>query len=308
MPVDDAVKGQEMTFEPGAPMVAQVDFMMDGPPKSDGAPIDDEQTPVGLPFKVIDGGMVEYGGKQFTVDEFTKVLESGANFEEKNRVAEQRFMEAAEIRKGSEAQLAEFNSLKATLAKLSPEQAEAFFSTVQQIEAGQYNPQAPVVQLDKPLFSVPEGHVPEIRFEDMSSETQDVVAAIMPVIALIPQLRAEIAQLKGAIPEIQGYVQASVQDRLISSVIGTITAETGLAATAADVRNAMRTTGLSDPKQAFLLANHSRVVDAAVARATGQGQNHPIDTPTGAGRTFDPTGLTADQIFRNMNAGMIPNS
>lgn len=253
-------------------------------------------TETGKPVEVLEGGSVRIGDKEYTPDELTSLIEAGSD----------RASLDAE-RKQNEAGIAVADFVRA----LPAEHRERLFKFAEDLdnEAKTGKPAtaaSPAVDL-----GIPEGFKGQtLKWDDMSDEMQAFVAQIAPVINRVQSIDEQLAKhglqldaMGKVIPEVQAHVQGTREERAIASATASLKSTLGLDVPAAELQASMKATGIQDPEAAWLKQNARRVLEAGASAKTANRQAKPVDSPNARAKTFDPKGMTADEIFHRQVQG-----
>jgi hypothetical protein len=264
-------------------------------------------------IQVLEGGKFRFGEKEFDADELASVIEAGINPSERDKAATEKFQQASEERKQLEAQMQEFGYLKSMaegLAQLPNEAQEAIFKFAGEIDAavkaGQPIPtpgqaQAPATpwKID-PLAS---DQLP--KWEDMSDEAKAVVSVLMPQ---MQAMQNQIQAMSKTLPEVSAFVKGSQAERQATTAAGAIKSEFGVDVTPQELSDAVKATKISDPHAAWVFQNRTRIQAQAATQAAQAAGEKPATPPAAQGRVFDPQGMSAEQIFANLQAGNVMKS
>lgn len=277
--------------------------------------------PTAPTFTMLDGGKFSFGGKEYTAEDLTPIIQAGIDPAEKERAATQKFQEAADLRKQVDTQTQELGHLRAIaqgLAELPNEAAEAVFAFARQIDqahrAGMPLPSFPTVpgtnaapaQAAQIPFSVPSDFKPDVTvtdFNNLSDEGKAIIAAFAPSMSRLATLEAQVGAMGKALPEVTAFVRGSQAESQANAAIGTIKTEHGIDVSPQDIKTAMQQTGIQNPHAAWVYANRASLQAAAANKAAEVQGTTPPAPPAGNVNEFNPVGMSADDIAKNLAAG-----
>lgn len=309
------------TGEPadGAGAAAAVDPPADGKqPEPPPAAAPAAAEPPKASLTILDGKL-KLGDTELTTEQAAELIVAGQNVSEQQRVATQKFQEAADLKRQAEEGMGEFQAVKELgewLRAQPPEVQRELVEMAGQIEAkhrgggpaaggGDPAPAAPAANQTLQPMKILEG----IKREELNEFGQSMLDAMNMLAAqnasLVQIVHGQEARLKGVaevVPDIKNFVTESRTSTAVNAAQTAIKTTHALDIPAAEIEAAMKATGITDPEAAWLKQNSPRLAEAAAARASQEAPKGP-QAPNGESRTFSMKGKTADQIAAMLNQG-----
>ena len=249
-------------------------------------------------------GEVTIGGVKYTTDEALALIEAGRDPHGKYRGAEQKFLEAKQLREDPELQTA--LQLSGILKTMDEDDVKFVLSKI-----GERSQQKATVGTIKiPDVQLPDG----LSVEDLSQGEKAIFNAMS---AQNQALARSLEMVTEKLAHVAGFTEQQQQESKLSQDAVRIAKELGVEGgiKPEDLRSAMQATGITDPKGAFLTHNWSDIAKGLVL-AGKESAKTPVGLPNGRGAGFTGVSggkgengkpLTADQRMRLMMEGSVPS-
>lgn len=285
----------------------------DAPPTetlSEEVPEADEQkpteTPVEAPTETPE--KVEVLGREFEVESLKKILENGESYQER--------LAALEASEQSNKELLEFGSTYAEALNAlnsSPEGAKALIDAITNAAKEKHGD---ALKLDAALSSAKD-ELDDLDEDLMSDEAKAVSRSLNQKLAQrdreLASLRTEnkavhekLSRVEKLLDKFEPVIESARFADEADGYVAQIKKEFGSDVTPNELRTMMRETGIQNPVQAFQVATYKAAQKAGYDRGYQSGAKTKPNMPVGDGRTFDISGMTADEIAERARKGQIP--
>jgi len=260
------------------------------------------ETPTETPEKV------EVLGREFEVENLKKILENGESYQER--------LAALEASEQSNKELLEFGTTYAEALNAmnsSPEGAKALIDAITNAAKEKHGD---ALKLDA-VTSSAKDELDDLDDDLMSDEAKAVSRSLNQKLAQrdreLAQLRNEnraahikLTRVEKLLERFEPVIESARFADEADGYVAQIKKEFGSDVTPNELRTMMRETGIQNPIQAFQVATYKAAQKAGYDRGYQSGAKTKPNMPAGDGRTFDITGMTADEIAERARKGQIP--